>query len=154
MAGGSHIIISADGIQIKTSGSFKVHAGQHQFVAGQPVAQPQTALPNPVSDFSNQFDYSTASTSWCHEHSWHAFVIAKDTGKLLANDRATEAQQLNCQRFYSNDPQAVIGILALSDQIVAHQALPNSISTTHDPLLAELLAVDRHNLQDQDPVTE
>lgn len=153
MAGGSQIIISADGIQIKTSGSFKVRAGQHQFLAGEPVAQPQTALPNPIADFSNQFNYSTVNTSNGYEQDWHAFVLEKDSGKLLADERASQAQQLNCQRFYSDTPKAVIGILALSDQIVAQQELHRSNSNAHDPFLAELFAVDANDLQDQDPET-
>ena len=49
MAGGSQIIISADGITIKTAKHFKVFAGQHTFEHGAKVI---STLPNlPISSF-------------------------------------------------------------------------------------------------------
>ena len=45
MAGGSQIIISSDGITIKTPKEFKVFAGQHKFESGQSVASKALILP-------------------------------------------------------------------------------------------------------------
>lgn len=45
MAGGSQIIISSDGITIKTPGEFKVFAGQHVFVGGATVHPDLPSLP-------------------------------------------------------------------------------------------------------------
>jgi len=45
MAGGSQIIISSDGITIKTPREFKVFAGQHIFTSGAEVAVKALVLP-------------------------------------------------------------------------------------------------------------
>lgn len=45
MAGGSQIIISSNGITIKTPNEFKVFAGQHQFQSGQKVTYEIPLLP-------------------------------------------------------------------------------------------------------------
>lgn len=45
MAGGSQIIISSDGITIKTPKEFKVFAGQHVFVGGESISPNLPSLP-------------------------------------------------------------------------------------------------------------
>ena len=48
MAGGSQIIISSNGITIKTPGEFKVFAGQHKFESGAKVNMNRTGF---IGDF-------------------------------------------------------------------------------------------------------
>ena len=48
MAGGSQIIINANGITIITPAKFEVKAGQHLFKSGEKVALPAMALPQPI----------------------------------------------------------------------------------------------------------
>ena len=45
MAGGSQIIISSNGITIKTPGEFKVFAGQHKFESGEKIKTVFPTLP-------------------------------------------------------------------------------------------------------------
>ncbi len=154
MAGGAQIIISADGISIKTPRAFHVFAGQHQFLAGEAVMQSHTALPNPVGDYSNRFDYGSISNASYLKHNIQAYVIEKTTGKLLAHDHLADPQQLSGKRFYTSKAQAVIGMLALSDEISATQAPHSSMQQSADPLLAELVAVEDRELPDQVPEAE
>ncbi len=61
MAGGSQIIISSDGITIKTPNEFKVFAGQHKFESGQKVTYELPLLPRLGIDIdkkSMRFDLS------------------------------------------------------------------------------------------------
>lgn len=54
MAGGSQIIISSNGITIKTPGEFKVFAGQHKFESGEKQSINMPLLPD-FGNFNLQF---------------------------------------------------------------------------------------------------
>ena len=138
MAGGTQIIISTHGITIKTPNSFKVFAAQHQFEAGAAVPTTQTVLPNSSATYSNQFDYAIHSTATCVNYPIKAFVLDQTVGKLLAYN-TLDQQDLSAQRFHTAEPQAVIGILALSDQITAQQNNNIEHPAISDPLLDEAL---------------
>lgn len=55
MAGGSQIIISSDGITIKTPGEFKVFAGQHKFESGAKVNTNLPLLPDAKNPYVLQY---------------------------------------------------------------------------------------------------
>ncbi|CAP02942.1 hypothetical protein ABSDF_p10007 (plasmid) [Acinetobacter baumannii SDF] len=55
MAGGSQIIISSDGITIKTPNEFKVFAGQHQFKSGAKVNATLPSLPDAENPYILQY---------------------------------------------------------------------------------------------------
>lgn len=141
MAAGSQIIISTDGIIIKTSKVFKVHAGQHQFKAGEAVAITQTSLPNQNSTYSNKFDYSINNADTGVAYALKTFVLDQAAGKLLAYQTSAQTGQaeISSQRFHTVQPQAVFGILALSDRIYAQQDPPIVDADLQDPLLEEAL---------------
>ncbi len=138
MAGGAQLIISAQGITLKTANTFKVLAGQHQFEAGEAVAITQTVLANSTDSYSNQFNYVINSAKTCVNYSFKAFVLDQAAGKLLACNTPNQTD-LSSQRFHTPEPQAVIGLLALSDQITAQQNNHIEHSDISDPLLDEAL---------------
>ncbi|MDM1291079.1 hypothetical protein [Acinetobacter indicus] len=55
MAGGSQIIISSDGITIKTPREFKVFAGQHKFESGAKVNSTLPSLPDAENPYILQY---------------------------------------------------------------------------------------------------
>ena len=55
MAGGSQIIISSNGITIKTPGEFKVFAGKHKFESGAKVNTTLPLLPDAKNPYVLQY---------------------------------------------------------------------------------------------------
>jgi len=149
MAAGAQIIISADGITIKTPKKFKVFATQHQFSHGEAVTVAQTTLPNPISRYSNKFDYSIQRTQSCSNQALKSYVIHQHTGQLLAYQCSDQAQ-ISSQRFHTDQPQPVIGLLYLSDQITATQNNPIDQHLRSDPLVEEALGFNLDNLDNLD----
>ena len=91
MAGGSQIIISSDGITIKTPKEFKVFAGQHKFEGGQQVPVPQTSLPTFQTPFSNRVDYSWKASSLGEKE---IFILVHDFNLCTANLRTDSSRSL------------------------------------------------------------
>ena len=102
MAGGSQIIISKDGITIKTSREFKVYAGQHLFVGGEAAKFSLPTLPNVETLFSNKMDVYQFFPPSSHPNIEYSVLHANgqvETGKLDSYGRTS--------RIRSNEKEKV-----------------------------------------------
>ena len=102
MAGGSQIIISSDGITIKTPGEFKVFAGQHVFEGGAHVPIPKVSLPMSETPYSNKIDYNWDDNLGNEKE---IFVLDQNKNSLITSkvDQLDDEKNLSSLRFYTSE---------------------------------------------------
>lgn len=100
MAGGTQIIISPEGITVKTVGYAKFFAADHIFEGGEQVPLPQFCLPTPPTDFSNKINYDWEPPG---EKDKEFFVIDDSNGRLIAqnNNQVDDNKKVTSFRFYT-----------------------------------------------------
>ena len=124
MAGGSQIIISSDGITIKTPKVFKVFAGQHKFESGQNVVMEQKILPHLPTNYSLKFKYKSNlpdqkdSKNIDLSLNKELFIVSNKDNRLISKSILKSKNDdpfSNAQRFYTEDSEEVYSILCMSD---------------------------------------
>ena len=124
MAGGSQIIISSDGITIKTPKEFKVFAGQHKFESGQNVVMEQKILPHLPTNYSLKFKYKSNlpdqkdSKNIDLSLNKELFIVSNKDNRLISKSILKSKNDdpfSNDQRFYTEDSEEVYSILCMSD---------------------------------------
>lgn len=124
MAGGSQIIISSDGITIKTPREFKVFAGQHKFESGQNVVMEQKILPHLPTNYSLKFKYKSNlpdqkdSKNIDLSLNKELFIVSNKDNRLISKSILKSKNDdpfSNAQRFYTEDSEEVHSILCMSD---------------------------------------
>jgi hypothetical protein len=124
MAGGSQIIISSDGITIKTPKEFKVFAGQHKFESGQNVVMEQKILPHLPTNYSLKFKYKSNlpdqkdSKNIDLSLNKELFIVSNKDNRLISKSILKSKNDdpfSNAQRFYTEDSEEVYSILCMSD---------------------------------------
>lgn len=151
MAGGSQIIISSDGITIKTPKEFKVFAGQHKFEGGQQVPVPQTSLPTFQTPFSNRVDYSWKASSLGEKE---IFILDKADGNLIKNEinELDTENNISSLRFYTPEKTdfSALGFNSLRTHLIQENLEENDI----DELLEEVEGNDIFDDDQDDIYTE
>ena len=124
MAGGSHIIISSDGITIKTPKEFKGFSGQHKFESGQNVVMEQKILPHLPTNYSLKFKYKSNlpdqkdSKNIDLSLNKELFIVSNKDNRLISKSILKSKNDdpfSNAQRFYTEDSEEVYSILCMSD---------------------------------------
>ncbi|SPL72532.1 hypothetical protein KPC_3710 [Acinetobacter stercoris] len=139
-AGGSQLLINQQGVFVNTDRYFKVQSGQHVFMSGEKVSMPQISLPIFNSNYSNKFDYSISKSELCKNDNFMTFVIDKNTGRLITQNKCIIKNNISSNRFFTEDSKTVIGILSFSDDI---GITSNNLNSDYeDPLLDEALNLD------------
>lgn len=124
MAGGSQIIISSDGITIKTPKEFKVFAGQHKFESGQNVVMEQKILPHLPTNYSLKFKYKSNlpdqkdSKNIDLSLNKELFIVSNKDNRLISKSILKSKNDdpfSNAQRFYTEDSEEVYSILCMGD---------------------------------------
>ena len=124
MAGGSQIIISSDGITIKTPKEFKVFAEQHKFESGQNVVMEQKILPHLPTNYSLKFKYKSNlpdqkdSKNIDLSLNKELFIVSNKDNRLISKSILKSKNDdpfSNAQRFYTEDSEEVYSILCMGD---------------------------------------
>ncbi|MDQ9017187.1 DUF2345 domain-containing protein [Acinetobacter rudis] len=129
MAGGSQIVINAQGITITTPGKTEFKAGQHIFQEGEKAIEPVRILPTLPHDYSRKFYIPTAM-----EPTESNIQIGQVTHILGLNagdfqpifferlDTKNSAQQIETNRFYTDQSvDAIVHVFVDLDVMNIHE---------------------------------
>lgn len=149
MAGGSQIIISSDGITIKTPREFKVFAGQHIFQSGQQVPISKASLPMMKTPFSNQVNYNWNVSSQGEKE---IFIVDKNNGKLIKHKKneVDSENKLSSLRFYTENKVNFTALGFDSTQTSLIQQLSNQNNI--DELIEEVEEEDQDDVYTEEDI--
>ena len=149
MAGGSQIIISSNGITIKTPGEFKVFAGQHIFQSGQQVPISKASLPMMKTPFSNQVNYNWNVSSQGEKE---IFIVDKNNGKLIKHKKneVDSENKLSSLRFYTENKVNFTALGFDSTQTSLIQQLSNQNNI--DELIEEVEEDDQDDVYTEEDI--
>ena len=143
MAGGTQIIISPEGITVKTAGYAKFFAADHVFEGGEQVPLPQFCLPTPPTDFSNKVNYDWEPSGEKEKD----FFVVNESGKLIAQNKnkVSDEKKTTSFRFYTPE-KANFSALAFNslNTSLSQDGVENMI----DELLADAEDLDINNDDD------